>query len=45
MTFGGELGSPSGDVESENFVCVAHWGDAVIPDLVTPQVRGKFGGG
>lgn len=46
MTFGGELGSPLGDVESlEHFVCVAHWGDAIFSDLVTPQVKGEFGGG
>lgn len=46
MTFGGELGSPLGGVESlEHFVCVAHWRDVVIPDLVTQQVSGEFGGG
>lgn len=46
MTFGGESGSPLGGVESlEHFVCVAHWRDVVIPDLVTQQVSGEFGGG
>lgn len=46
MTFGGELGSPLGDVEPlEYFVCVVHWGNAVFPDLVTSQVMGEFGGG
>lgn len=46
MTFGGESGSPLGSVESlEHFVCVAHWRDVVIPDLVTQQVSGEFGGG